>query len=101
VHKVFGEFDLVVRGIGEFEEVFVSGQVHEGEFISFRGFFFLAEFEAYFFVEFDGGRGIGDADAGVEKLDHGREFGGKLLACEVWSCGGGWEALEIPRLEVF
>ena len=71
VHEVFGEFDFIVWRVGQFEEVFVAGKVHEGEFVALRGFLLLAEFEADFLVEGDGGGGVGNADAGVEKLNHG------------------------------
>lgn len=71
VHEVLGEFDFVVRRVGQFEEVFVAGEIHKGEFVALGGFFLLAKFEADFLVEGDGGGGVGNADAGVEKLNHG------------------------------
>ena len=54
VHEVFWKFDFEVRRVSEFKEVIVTGKVHEGEFISLWRFFLFAEFEAYFFVKFDG-----------------------------------------------
>ncbi|MFT7444418.1 MAG: lipoprotein-releasing system permease protein [Granulosicoccus sp.] len=101
VDEVFGEFDLVVGRISEFEEMLVAWEVQEGEFIPLGGFFLLSELEADFLVESDGSGGVGDTNAGVEELDHGWEFEGKWPSCEVWSCGSGREEVEIPILKSF
>lgn len=37
----------------------------------------------------------------MEELDHRGEFVWKWAACEVWSCGGGGEGVEIPILKSF
>lgn len=78
----------------------VAGKVHESEFVALGRFFLLPEFKADFLVELDGSGGVGDANAGVEKLNHGAKSGGKWAVCEVWSCGTAGEALEIPHLEI-
>lgn len=101
VHKILREFDFVVGRIGKFEEVLATGEVHEGKFVALRGFFLLTELESDFLVESDGSCGVGDANTGVEELDHRREFEGKWPTCEVWSCGRGWEGVEIPILKSF
>ena len=80
--------------------MFVARKMHEGEFVALRRLFLLSEFKADFFVKSDGSGRVGDANAGVEKLNHGSEFGGKWSVCEVWSCDTAGEALEIPRLEI-
>ncbi len=101
MHEIFGELDLEVGRVGELEEVLVSRKVHEGEFIPLGGFFLLSELETDFLVEVDGSGGIRDTNSGVEKLNHGADFGGKWLGCEVWSCGRAGEKVGICILKSF
>jgi hypothetical protein len=53
--------------------VFVAGEVEEGELVALGRVLAFPKFEAEFLVEGDRLLGIGDADASVEKLDHGGE----------------------------
>ena len=70
MHQVFGELDLKVGRVGEFEKMIVAREVHEGKLVAFGGSLLLASFEAEFLIESDGCVWVGDADAGVEKFDH-------------------------------
>ena len=70
VHEVLGKLDPEVRRVSEFKEVLVAGKMEESELVALGRVSALPEFEAELLVEGNGGIGIGDPDAGMEKPDH-------------------------------